>query len=99
MWRQQLKNPLAGKGSQSRQKGREGNVEIKPKHSPNAANCASPSASDSRFDPCIKECNVFETAVSCHCDPLCGGEHNIAVRETYITSALNDAIEGARPVI
>ena len=31
--------------------------------------------------------------------PLCEGEHNIAVRETYINSALDDAIEGSRPVI
>jgi hypothetical protein len=31
--------------------------------------------------------------------PLCGEEHDISVRETYINGALNDAVERSRPVI
>jgi len=31
--------------------------------------------------------------------PLCGGEHNVSVRETYINGALNAAVERSQPLI
>jgi hypothetical protein len=30
--------------------------------------------------------------------PLCGGVHNISVRETYINGALNDAVDRSLPL-
>jgi hypothetical protein len=30
--------------------------------------------------------------------PLCGDQHTLSVRETYINGALNDAVERTRPI-